>query len=901
MKKFYVFLLLLVQAASAQVVTRQARAGQPVAFTPRVATLPASAVRRLPAPDITSLLHEDELEAGQGLPPRFGKDLSLDLDLATAGTWAPTAGGRVWALALESPGAFSLNFLFDKLRLPAKAELYLYNNDRTVVMGPITAAQNTPAGVYATDLLKGDKVTLELFEPTAVAGQSQLHLARAVHGYRNLLGGPAPAGSKAPKTTGTGATTLSFGQAVRCHQDVNCPAGNNWQTESNAVVLIIAGNGNRIGSGTLLNDGCQSLTPNVLTSFHMLDTNGDHSLSADEKRQALSWAFRFQYKSPSCGGGDSPNTLTISGSEVLAAYSPSDFALVLLSQRPQAGSGITYAGWDRSGTTPISGASLHHPAGDVMKISVASDGNLQPADGSYWHANFSSGTVEQGSSGASLFDQNHRVVGQLWGDLHASGAIDYCGLHRGDYGRFDISWRGGGTSDTRLQDWLTSDPNLMRVNTLTTIPVTSGPDQACSPLPTRKTYLPCGANVVICDDQCVTYGTAPATIKGRILADNGDSRWNDYYALVGSDEFASGNEHEWAQWQLSYNNSNWYDINNATQASYAPGAIFGTTYYRRVSSHINHHWYGDSREYWYTSNVVTVTSRPPTPTPANASYGTCGPGQVAVAANPAPSATSYNWWVPYAGWGVSTDGNNVYSTYNNGSSFVTPSTAVYISVPAGVAPGTYPIYFSANGNCGPKTADGTLSIVVSNGTNPTLPTADWYSVSSDYCRPAYNLIMPATAGVSNYRVVLSDGNAANGFDTGNGTVIFELNEPGPQYNISGTISAASTCGTVTASVSASNLAGRPSDCGLEPETMSAQAGPAFYPNPATSEVTVESSAQASQLQFYDAQGTLRKQVALPAGAARHQVNLTGLPAGLYHVRVKENGRPARTKMLVVQP
>jgi hypothetical protein len=904
MNKLYTFLLLLlVQAASAQVLTRRASANQPVAFTPRVKTLPASIVLRLSAPEIAALLREDEQEASQGAgqPPRFGKDLPLALDLATAGTWTATPDGRVWSFAVASPGAFSLNFLFDKLRLPAKAELYLYNNDRTVVIGPITAAQNTPAGLYATDLLKGDKVTFELFEPTAVAGQSQLHLARVVHGYRNLLGGPAPAGSQAPKTAGAGATTLSFGQAVRCHQDVNCPAGNNWQTESNSVVLIIAGNGSRAGTGTLLNDGCQSLTPNVLTAFHMLDTNRDHSLSEDEKKKVQTWAFRFQYKSPSCGGGDSPNSLTISGSELLAAHDASDFALLLLSQRPQAGSGITYAGWDRSGAVPTSGASLHHPAGDVMKISVASDGNIQPADGSFWHANFTSGTVEEGSSGASLFDQNHRLVGQLRGDLHASGIIDYCGLHRGDYGRFDVSWRGGGTPDTRLQDWLTSDPNLMRVNTLATIPTTSGPDQACSRLPTRKTYLPCGASVAICDDQCVTYGTTPATIKGRILADNGDSKWNDYYALVGSDEFASGNEHEWAQWQLSYDNNNWYDIGNAGQASYSPGVIYGTTYFRRVSSHINHHWYGDSREYWYTSNVVTITSRPPTPTPANATYGTCGPGQVAVAANPTPSATSYNWWVPYAGWGVSTNGSNIFSTYNNGSSFVTTSTAVYISVPAGVAPGTYPIYFSANGNCGPKTADGTLSIVVTNGTNPTLPTAYWYSVSNDYCRPAYNLIMEATAGVTNYRAVLSDGNSADGFDTGNGTIIFSLNEPGPRYNISGTISASSTCGPITASIPGSNLAGRPSDCGFEPEVMSVQSGPEFYPNPASSEVTVQSNSQASQLQFYDAQGALRKQVELPAGATNHHVNLTDLPAGLYHIRVNQGGRAIRTKQLVVKP
>ncbi len=900
MTKLYTFLLpllLLAQVAAAQVLTRQASPGQLVAFVPRVNTLPARAVQKLPTLDVAPLLREDEQEAGRGLPPRFGKDLPLALDLATAGSWTATAGGRVWSFALESPGAVSLNFLFDRFYLPAKAELYLYNRDRTVVMGPITAAQNNPAGVYATDLLRGDKVTFELFEPTAAAGQSQLHLAQVVHGYRSVFGGPAAAG---PKATGRAAATLSYGQATRCNQDISCPAGNSWQTESNAVVLIIAGNGNRIGTGTLLNDGCQSLTPNVLTSFHLLDTNGDHSLSADEKRQALYWAFRFQYKSPGCGGGDSPSSLSISGSEVLAAHNSSDFALVLLSQRPQAGSGIAYAGWDRSGNAPTSGASLHHAAGDVMKIAVAS-GAIQPADGTYWHANFTAGTVEPGASGASLFDQNHRVVGQLYGDLHSGGSTDYCGLHRGDYGRFDVAWRGGGTADTRLQDWLTADPNVMQVNTLAVIPATSGPDQACSRLPTRKTYLPCGTSLVICDDQCVTYGTAPATVKGRVLADDGSSDWQAYSAMVGSDAFASGNEHEWVQWQVSFDNNNWNNISNATQASYAPGAISRTTYFRRVSSHINHHWYGDSREYWYTSNTVTITSRPPVPTPVSASYGTCGGGQVAVALNATPSAASYNWWVPYAGWGVSTDGSNVFSTYNTNSSFVTASRSVYISVPAGVAPGTYTMYFSANGNCGPKTADGTLSIVVTNGTNPTLADAYWYLASNDYCQPTYNLSTSAVAGATNYWVVLSDGNSADGFDNGYGTIIFSLQERGPQYNISATIYATGACGPASTSVPTTNLAGRPADCGTQLEQTSARSEPEFYPNPASSEMRVQGGAQGSQLQFYDTRGKLLKTVLLPAEAASHHVNLTDLPAGLYHVRISRGGRVLTSKQLVVRP
>ena len=73
------------------------------------------------------------------------------------------------------------------------------------------------------------------------------------------------------------------------------------------------------------------------------------------------------------------------------------------------------------------------------------------------------GTTEPGSSGSPLFNQDHQVIGQL----HGGGAA--CGNSESDwYGKFFTSWTGGGSSSTRLCDWLgtcgSSDP--LFVNTL---------------------------------------------------------------------------------------------------------------------------------------------------------------------------------------------------------------------------------------------------------------------------------------------------------------------------------------------------------------------------------------------------------------------------------------------------
>ena len=139
--------------------------------------------------------------------------------------------------------------------------------------------------------------------------------------------------------------------------------------------------------------------------------------------------------------------------------------------------GVTYLGWNRTG--PITNTtSIHHPAGDVMKISVDNDApaitTFLSGNNAHWRTDFDIGTVQGGSSGAPLFDQNHRVIGQLHGGFIQT---DYCNVRAGFYGRFDLSWEGGGTPQTRLRDWLSNDPNVIQTNSFA--PTLSGPAIVC--------------------------------------------------------------------------------------------------------------------------------------------------------------------------------------------------------------------------------------------------------------------------------------------------------------------------------------------------------------------------------------------------------------------------------------
>jgi hypothetical protein len=206
-----------------------------------------------------------------------------------------------------------------------------------------------------------------------------------------------------------------------------------------------------------VNNTQQDCTPYILTARHcFIDGIGPF-------RDPTTSIFRFLYWKPNCGSGTPTNWQSITGATVRAHNASTDFALLELSQKPPSSWNLYYSGWDRSTTPAQKATGIHHPRGDAMKIchsrnpviavSWENMGGL-----SYWKATFTEGIVQDASSGSPLFNQNNRIVGQLRGtqgylcftnDCHCSQKTP-----SGDYGRFYLSWTGGGTDATRLSNWL---------------------------------------------------------------------------------------------------------------------------------------------------------------------------------------------------------------------------------------------------------------------------------------------------------------------------------------------------------------------------------------------------------------------------------------------------------------
>jgi len=412
-------------------------------------------------------------------------------------------------------------------------------------------------------------------------------------------------------------------------------------------------------------------------------------------------------------------------------------------------------------------------------------------------------------------------------------------------------------------------------------------------------FFPCSSannSPEICFNQCVSAGSALSQLNGRVIATS-SSEYDDYnntyyweHSASNSGQFGSTGEREQVQWQFSWDNSNWYDISGATQRNYAPGPVQQTTYYRRVSTHIEGSF--GHRAYWYTSATVTISVMGKVPTPVVSSYAfaNCGnAGQtLQIAVNSDVANKSLNWWVPYSGWTV-----NGYSTVNNNSSYVTTNTEVSIAIPAGTPIGTYNIAVSSNGDCGVKSADAIITVTV-NQDPPTTPSNIYFqqNYNTTQCYWYYDVICSIVPGATSYRATDNYGHAADGqIIASGGYVTFPLNIYGGQ--------------PVTVSITATNA------CGMEQASSTTyldQADPqcdyqyniVLYPNPSSAGVKLNNGGLAGQATFYDAQGVVRKTITLHEKQGETDVNILDLPNGTYHVRIMSNGKVRFDKQLLVQ-
>ena len=365
---------------------------------------------------------------------RFGKILLVSLGTDNSGIYQTDNQLQIWRIGLWSPDARGLGLIFDRFDLIEDEKVFVYSPDKKQLLGAYTCENMNKNKTMAVRPLPNDSIIIEFqFMDNR---ENSLHIGSVVYDYRGIYS--------------TIATKDEWYNASGpCNVDINCPEGQDWQSEKNAVCrefIYKADHGfSELCTGVLLNNTEDTDIPYVLTTNHCIENNS----------HAENTIFVFQYESPDCDGPDGSVTNSISGSGLKSTSENLDFSLVELNEIPPVTYNPIYAGWSNEFFPPENSVTIHHPNGDVKKISVDNDPAVVTSysdfdDNAFWNIlQWDVGTTEAGSSGAPLFDQDHRVIGIL------SGGDAHCGNSVNDYFlRFTNAWDDYSSSGEQLKFWL---------------------------------------------------------------------------------------------------------------------------------------------------------------------------------------------------------------------------------------------------------------------------------------------------------------------------------------------------------------------------------------------------------------------------------------------------------------
>jgi hypothetical protein len=487
MKKVISLVLLTLLMTLCQTIFAQVNSG--VMPKSAVAQLSESVVPQydVATPDLNKLQTKAETSIKNGTPLKVAVVMPLQLTTDNAGIWERTTDGyNIWRLKLHNANALGCCALFDHFDLPEGAQFFAYNNDKSLIYGPYTREDNPSGEGYSSGLFPEGDVILEYVSPRHQFNQTETPNI-TINGYTYFYrseGLPDLRVSEA-KDGDTG-----YGASQSCMINVNCSEGDNWRIQQKGVgrMLGYVVEDGQLGagwcSGTLINNTMGDGTAYFLSANHCSDGTANNYYNYFE--------FYFHYECPYCTCTSEPAMITYTGCEKIAS-SPisggSDFLLLKLKNanwNKLKNDGLVLNGWSKSANASSSGVSIHHPAGDVKKISTyttaltsatptlgQSPNQQTGATNAYWlvswaHTTHGTSVTEGGSSGSPLFNNNGLVVGTLTGG--SSQCYNTSG--REYYGKMSYHWQSNGSANNkRLQPWL--DPVPLSQTTCNYLDLTS--------------------------------------------------------------------------------------------------------------------------------------------------------------------------------------------------------------------------------------------------------------------------------------------------------------------------------------------------------------------------------------------------------------------------------------------
>ncbi len=415
MLKIRLNILLILLLLPCLAIAQGDRMGTPFSWSSEEIVESALIYEDMPSVNLFQLINEDNNSASyKNFPFRFAHRHAASFNLNNSGRWFELLNSaNVWLLGIECQEANGIGITFGEFYIPPKGKLFIYNQDRTELIGALTSDDNTPSGTLTIPAIKGERIIIEYYEPGSVSGQGQLSVRSVSHVYRDIF-----------------TNDWSAEDRNACFQNTACSNSRTWDEVSKSVVKIAVDGGTRWCNGVLVNQTGRWKSPLVVTTTEAL-------FDAPEN-----WLFTFNLQESSCENHMSnaaSNSFSSSGAELLAVDEENGLVLVRLYDVPAQSGKVYYCGWDRSEESSTSHVTcIHHPEGQTSKIASnemtvwSTTWNQQPV----WQVQaWTDGSVGNGGVGAPLFNAKGQLVGLFTGgyDTCQNDGLEY-------FTKFSSSW-----------------------------------------------------------------------------------------------------------------------------------------------------------------------------------------------------------------------------------------------------------------------------------------------------------------------------------------------------------------------------------------------------------------------------------------------------------------------------
>lgn len=419
--------------------------------------------------NVERLIWEDSISSRNGSPLRLATIIPVDVDMYKTGEWTTLPDdSRIWQQTISVPGARGIIPGYKDLYIPEGGRLFIYNKDRSQLLGAYTHETNPGGGKFSNEIVSGDEITFEYVDSNSSTEQPRLVIEDVGYVYRMVTysteeSAPNPANR--------------IGKAAKCIININCEEGDSWRNQQRGVVRIAMKFPNNWSycSGTLVNNTNNDGTPYILTANHCFFVELPTSPNTIKYQADFHTAhFYFNFEHPSCSNTNTvPSTMrSLVGSDFMTQtmlHGGSDGLLLKLKETVPLDWRPYYNGWDVNANQAASGVAIQHPQGDVKKIATYTmkplsitctiDNNygslLTGAKNAHWeiiNAPSINGhsVTDGGSSGCPLFNSQGLIIGTL------SGGASFCSTPNNpdNYGKMWYHWDRDSDPARRMKPFL---------------------------------------------------------------------------------------------------------------------------------------------------------------------------------------------------------------------------------------------------------------------------------------------------------------------------------------------------------------------------------------------------------------------------------------------------------------